>query len=112
MGDQEKLHQVTLNLVLNAAQASGPGSTIGILVRKVTASQAEFVVRDQGKGIEPAQLGRVFEPFYSTKSSGTGLGLAIVKSIIEDHHGSISISSVVGQGTQVQIVLPLVRGSV
>jgi two-component system, NtrC family, sensor histidine kinase HydH len=109
LGDQEKLHQVVINLALNAAQSSVSGTTIGVLLRKATTVQAELLIRDQGKGIEPKNLERIFEPFYTTRSSGTGLGLAIVKSIVDDHKGKISLSSTVGQGTQVQIILPLLR---
>lgn len=106
LGDHEKLHQVTINLILNAAQASTSGATVGVLLRNLPSGWAELTVRDQGKGIERQALSRVFEPFYTTKSSGTGLGLAIVKSIVEAHSGTIEISSQVGKGTQVQIKLP------
>ncbi len=109
MGDQEKIHQVAINLILNAAQASATGSTVGVLLRKLPGGWVELLVRDQGRGIEAKELGRVFEPFFTTKSSGTGLGLAIVKSIVEAHAGTIEMSSQVGKGTQVQIKLPLLE---
>src|SRR5439155_740459 len=66
----------------------------------------EVRVRDNGPGIPAAVLARVFDPFYTTRTQGTGLGLSICQTIIREHGGSISIESVVGQGTQVLIDLP------
>ena len=63
-------------------------------------------VEDTGTGILSEDLGKVFEPLYTTKATGTGLGLSICKQIIEKHQGNISVKSQVGQGTTVTIVLP------
>ena len=65
-------------------------------------------IRDAGKGIAPAALARVFEPFFTSgKRNGTGLGMAICKNIIERHCGDIHLTSAVGEGTIVSIWLPL-----
>lgn len=64
-------------------------------------------ITDTGRGIPREDLGKVFEPFFSTKRGGTGLGLAIVHQIIEQHQGEISVESREGQGTTFQITLPL-----
>jgi len=106
-GDSEKIRQMTLNLLLNALQASNAGATITVCLTNSRASLAELTVADTGKGIEQENLQRVFEPFYTTKSAGTGLGLAIVKSIVEAHQGNISIRSRLSQGTIVLVQLPL-----
>lgn len=74
-----------------------------------TAREAQAVVvriRDTGCGIAPAHLGKVFDPFFSTKERGMGLGMAVVHGIIERHHGRIAIRSEPGQGTTVEVTLP------
>jgi two-component system sensor histidine kinase HydH len=107
-GDQEKLHQLVLNLLLNALQAS-PADT-QIAVRLYTdAGHARLEISDQGTGIKPEHLEHVFEPFFTTQSSGTGLGLAISKTIVDDHHGVIQVYSEQSQGALVTVDLPLVQ---
>jgi two-component system sensor histidine kinase HydH len=63
-------------------------------------------ISDSGKGIPADDIAKVFEPYYSTKETGTGLGLAIVKKAIDDHGGSISVTSKQGSGTTFTIILP------
>jgi signal transduction histidine kinase len=70
-----------------------------------------LTVRDEGVGIPPEQLDRLFQPFHGTFAQGSGLGLAIVHRIVTDYNGSIQVSSTVGTGTTVLVRLPL-RGSV
>ncbi|HRB82544.1 MAG TPA: HAMP domain-containing sensor histidine kinase, partial [Nitrospira sp.] len=67
----------------------------------------EIVVSDTGIGIEQEDLPRLFEPFYTTKSGGTGLGLAIAYRIMQDHGGTIHVTSVPGNGTQVVMQFPV-----
>ncbi|MCK5124639.1 MAG: ATP-binding protein [candidate division Zixibacteria bacterium] len=106
-GDIEKLHQMTLNLILNAINASTEGSTITISLAKIDSHDAELTVEDEGRGMSPAELERVFEPFYTTRAEGTGLGLAIVKTIVDNHKGEIELISEVNHGTQARVVIPL-----
>jgi len=108
-GDYEKIHQVLLNLLLNAADASHRNGTIKVRLTKNGPEMALLSVRDFGHGIDEQQLDKIFDPFFTTKSSGSGLGLAVVKSIVERHNGSIEISSRLNAGTDVIIKLPLHR---
>lgn len=106
-GDLEKLHQMTLNLLLNAIQASKEGDNIVFRLEAGPSATTRLTIRDAGAGIDAADLDRVFEPFYTTRSSGTGLGLAIVKEIVDSHSGEISIESRKGAGTTVTVTLPV-----
>jgi signal transduction histidine kinase len=106
--DEEKIHQVLLNLLLNALDASGPGGALHVaLERGADGKTARVVVDDSGPGVPEGERERVFEPFYSSKSSGTGLGLAVAKSIVERHGGTISLKSRPGGGARAAVVLPL-----
>jgi signal transduction histidine kinase len=67
---------------------------------------ASVVVRDTGRGISPQNLPNIFRPFYTTKGDGTGLGLSLAHRIVEDHHGRIEVSSVVGKGSRFEVLLP------
>jgi signal transduction histidine kinase len=93
------------NLIQNAIQASTPGTTVRVTAKKLDA-EIEITVEDQGEGISPQNLENIFNPFFTTKSNGVGLGLAIVSKIIDEHHGKITASSTVGQGTTFRITLP------
>jgi signal transduction histidine kinase len=110
-GDPEKLHQMTLNLILNAIQASKEGDEIALGLVAAPQRSACLTIRDAGAGIEADDLNHVFEPFFTTRSSGTGLGLAIVKEIVDSHSGEISIESERGEGTTVTVTLPLHKES-
>lgn len=106
--DTGQIHQVLLNLLLNAIQAiDGMGKV------KVTLSENEgfavISVEDSGRGIPPENLPNIFRPFYTTKGHGTGLGLSLAKRIVEDHGGRIHVSSNVGSGTVFDVFLPLNR---
>ena len=68
---------------------------------------ATVVVSDNGRGISPQHLPNIFRPFYTTKGNGTGLGLSLARRIVEEHHGRIEVKSVVGKGTDFEVVLPL-----
>lgn len=118
MAYPEGLFQVLLNLVENAVDSLGPGGVVTVSTRfqprpvRLSAQDKRgtlrVVVRDNGKGIPPAFLKRIFEPFYSTKSfgRGTGLGLAIVKRIVEEHGGQVQVQSRVGEGTVFTLDFP------
>ena len=107
LADREKIHQVVLNILLNAIDASHAHSSIDVILAHSNDGMAALTVRDNGSGIEPGELEKIFEPFYTTKTSGTGLGLAVVKAIVEDHNGEIRIDSTPGDGSTVSITLPL-----
>ena len=97
------------NLVENALRFTPEGGEIQISLRAVD-NASEIVVRDSGSGIAPEHLPRVFDRFYrgdpSRSSAGTGLGLALVKSIVDLHHGSVSIESTPGRGAAVTLTFP------
>jgi signal transduction histidine kinase len=67
---------------------------------------ASVVVIDTGRGISPQHLPNIFRPFYTTKGNGTGLGLSLARRIVEEHHGRIEVSSVVGKGSKFEVLLP------
>lgn len=104
--DRSRLLQVVLNLIQNAVQASRPGDRVQITVRSADGC-ARLKVSDEGKGIDPDTLDQIFHPFYTTKHRGTGLGLAISRRIVEAHGGSIEVTSLPGQGSSFEIILPL-----
>lgn len=106
-GYAQKLVQVFVNLLTNATDASEPGQTITIETG-IDANQVTITVSDRGKGIAEEHLSKIFEPFFTTKmvGEGTGLGLSLAYNIIQEHGGSISVSSKYGQGCRFDIVLP------
>lgn len=111
IGDFDKLLQVVINLLDNAAKFSTPETTIKVHLRLVK-SYLSLVVEDKGKGIPKEDLQRVFEDFYRGQDlvgEGMGLGLYLAKNIIEKHHGFIKLSSQVNKGTKVEIFLPKSR---
>lgn len=96
------------NILLNALQATPEGGRIDLhLLHDPEKGHLEVQVTDNGCGIEEEGLGKVFEPYFTTKKHGIGLGLALTQKIIEEHVGKISLSSQPQQGTQVVIQLPL-----
>lgn len=105
-GNASELREVFVNLIINAIDAMPRGGTLKISARR---EDGEIVLRltDQGIGIQPEVLGRIFEPFYTTKGAqGTGLGLFVSYGIIERHRGRIEVESKVGHGTTFVIRLP------
>jgi PAS domain S-box-containing protein len=104
--DEKMLQDAFLNLFLNAAQATGGQGTIRVEVR-VGADAAQVDVEDDGPGIPPDVLDRLFEPFFTTRHRGTGLGLPIVKRDVEAHGGDVSVACPEGGGTRVTVTLPL-----
>jgi PAS domain S-box-containing protein len=106
--DADQMKQAIYNLIRNANQAMPKGGTLTI-----SGTYTDFEVRlsfeDTGKGISAEQMGRLFQPFSTTRASGNGLGLLIVRRIIREHGGEIDIESRAGQGTRVSLWLPLVE---
>jgi signal transduction histidine kinase/uncharacterized membrane-anchored protein YhcB (DUF1043 family) len=113
--DGERIRLALVNLLANARQAvlarpegsRNGGRPIDVITRNSTPGRVSIEVRDQGVGIAADDLGRVFDPFFTTRRTGTGLGLAITRRIIEGLGGTITVSSHAGQGTDVRIELPV-----
>lgn len=104
--DSDQIHQVLLNLLLNAQQAIESKGKIEVNVER-RGSTAVVEVSDNGRGIAPEHLSNIFRPFYTTKGDGTGLGLSLARRIVEDHQGRIDVTSTLGKGTTFAVVLPL-----
>jgi PAS domain S-box-containing protein len=104
----QRLGQVFVNLLVNAAQAIEKRGEIRLSTRTED-GQAVIRVRDTGRGISPEHLGKIFEPFFTTKEigAGTGLGLHVAYKIVTAHRGTISVTSEVGKGTEFTVRLPL-----
>jgi len=109
--DSDQIHQVMLNLVLNALQATDVNGKIGVTV-ELRGENAVIEVADNGRGIPAENLPNIFRPFFTTKGDGTGLGLSLARRIVEDHQGRIDVTSAVGKGTTFSVVLPLQRAAV
>ena len=109
--DSDQIHQVLLNLLLNAVQAINglPSSDRAGTVRVQIGSKNELAcvtVSDTGRGIPEAQLPQIFRPFYTTRGNGTGLGLSLARRIVEEHHGAINVTSIVGKGSTFEVLIP------
>lgn len=108
--DAPKMTRVLVNLICNAVEAMPDGGTLRIVSRFIDLGarpHLRLTVADTGCGIDEAVLGRVDEPFFTTKKKGTGLGLSICRKIIEAHNGSLTLHSKPNEGTTAEIVLPL-----
>jgi PAS domain S-box-containing protein len=106
--DMDQMTRVFMNLVTNAVQAMPDGGNLEI----TTEREDDFIkiqITDTGKGIPAENLGKIFEPLFTTKTTGIGLGLSIVKEIVEQHHGRIEVTSQIGSGTVFSILLPVVH---
>lgn len=100
-----QIHQVLLNLLLNACDAVRPGGRITVRTR-AEGGNAVIEIEDDGPGIPLDVLPRIFDPFFTTKASGTGLGLSVSYGIVRDHGGRISVRSDPNAGTRFTVTLP------
>ena len=124
-GDSTQIEQVILNFVQNAVDAIGErGGNVRLRAGALDASDVrvstlqwplgcaerylELTIRDDGPGMDDVTMRRIFEPFYTTKTTGRGLGLSVVQGIVKAHGGSIKILSEVGIGTEFRVYLPLI----
>ncbi len=109
LADEVKIHQVLLNVILNAIQASEPGSAVEISTKfkKKPPDVVSICITDHGAGIKPEDMTFIYDPFFTTKADGTGLGLSIVREIMNSHNGAISIESTPDKGTKVSLQLAL-----
>jgi len=108
LGDGEKLQQLFLNLLLNAADAMPQGGTISVSLGATPTGGAVVLVRDTGTGIPTDKLAQIFDPFFTTKPAGqgSGLGLVVARSIAMDHAAGLEVSSELGAGTEFRIEFP------
>lgn len=108
-GDGDQLQQVFQNILVNCVQAIEGQGTILVMTGRRDSHFAEVRITDTGPGIDPDLIDRLFEPFYTTKSShgGSGLGLVISNEIVHEHQGRIRVESATGSGTSFVIELPL-----
>jgi len=109
--DAEWMERVVLNLLVNAAQASPPGSVVTLRTRQGSGAEAEIAVIDRGSGVAPEHRGSIFNPFFTTKKEGVGLGLAIVAKIVDEHGGRLEFDSEPGKGSVFRLLLPAVAGA-
>lgn len=109
--DPDALDRIVKNLVTNAVKYSPPGRPVRVRARALPAARVEIAVEDEGPGIPPEALARIFEPFYrapGTRARGTGLGLAVVKALVEAHGGTIHVEQAPACGTRVAFEMPAV----
>ncbi|MBQ4181319.1 MAG: ATP-binding protein, partial [Firmicutes bacterium] len=111
--DKDRMEQVVMNIITNAIKYTNEGGHIDVDIRQ-DKDQVRVSVQDDGIGIPPESLPRIFERFYrvdkarSRAMGGTGLGLAITKEIVDSHGGSLEAESKPGEGTKITIVLPVI----
>jgi len=112
--DETHLEQMFLNLLINAADAIDDQGEVSLSTDIIDGDSVgrsvRITVRDTGVGIEPDALPNLFEPFFTTKRHGTGLGLYLAHRIVDEHSGTIEVASSPGQGTCVQVILPVHKG--
>ncbi len=106
--DVNQIKRVIINVLLNSVEAIESDGIVSIKVG-MDKEYLRLIVSDTGRGIEPENIKKVFEPYFTTKREGSGIGLSLSKSIIEEHGGKIKIRSIRGRGTEVEIYLPLNR---
>lgn len=108
--DRDRMQQVLTNLLINAVQAAGPSGDVRLAARSLEGDAGvEIEVCDDGPGIPEDRIGRIFNPFYTTKSTGTGLGLAIAHRIVEAHGGTIVATNRAEGGARFVVRLPVSR---
>jgi signal transduction histidine kinase len=110
-GDAEKLRRVLINLIANALDAFEEAGTADPRLRieggeNLAGTEVWLRIRDNGPGIEPASLAKIFSPFYTSKEQGTGLGLAISKKLVDAHGGSLEARSAPGEGAEFVLAFP------
>ena len=106
-GDEDKLKQAFLNIVLNALQSMKNVGNVEISTKKIDDLGVVISIRDEGEGISKEMFSKVFNPFFTTKDTGTGLGLSITHRIIDEHGGNIELESEINKGTVVKVFLEL-----
>jgi signal transduction histidine kinase len=105
-GDAGMLRQVFLNLAIKACQAMANGGTLRITCATASRDRVEVRVEDNGVGIPPESLSRIFDLYFTTKDHGTGIGLSMVYRIVQMHDGEVEVQSTPGRGTTFRVLLP------
>jgi signal transduction histidine kinase/uncharacterized membrane protein affecting hemolysin expression len=105
-GDASMLRQAFMNLAINACQAMPQGGALRVSAAAVGRGRVEVRVEDTGVGIAPANLGKIFDLYFTTKDHGTGIGLSMVYRIVQLHDGDIEVQSTPGRGTTFRVLLP------
>lgn len=105
-GVENQLKQVFINVIKNAIEVMLDGGVIKVACMREAEGRIVVRIADRGPGISDDQLAKIGQPFYTTKEKGTGLGLMVTYKIVDNHHGSIVVSSHVGEGTTFDILLP------
>lgn len=103
--DEGQIRQAMSNIIENAIESMPSGGEI-IISGEKNEDYVKISIQDHGRGIEPDNISRIFDPFYSTKEMGSGLGLATALSIIQKHEGKIKVNSILGEGSTFSILLP------
>ena len=111
LADADQLQRAMGNLVRNAQEAAGPDGSLRLEVARDGSGRVRVRFEDDGPGIPPEQMARLFQPFYTTKPGGTGLGLALVHRVVEAHGGEVSVDGRPGRGAVFTIVLPAAEGA-
>jgi signal transduction histidine kinase len=106
MIDESSLRGALMNLIVNAIEAMPEGGTLSITLERA-GDKLQLRIADTGRGISDEEAKKIFEPFYTTKKQGLGLGMPYARKIIEQHSGTISLSSQLGEGTTISIALPV-----
>lgn len=103
--DSSQVRQLVWNLIRNAVQASTAGSEVRVLVQGSAGQSVRLVVEDDGVGIDPVLIPKLFDPFFTTRSYGSGIGLAVVRRIADEHGFQIAVKSSKGQGARFEVSL-------
>ena len=106
LGDEGRLREVIINLVLNALDASERSGEVRVGAKALGPMEVELWVEDDGPGVPPGEREKIFQPFFTTKAQGTGLGLAIVHAIVTQHRGSLRLESSARGGAAFRVRLP------
>jgi signal transduction histidine kinase len=109
--DRVQIGQVVLNLITNALQAMNGNATLTFRGRRGGDGLVRLDVIDTGSGIRPEEMGKLFEPLFTTKARGIGLGLAVSRSLVQANGGVISVESIAGAGTTMSVSLPMAHAS-
>ena len=104
--DSELIAQACANLLSNGIQAMPDGGTLVLATRRGSSGEVQISLADQGVGIPPENLDKIFRLYYTTKEGGSGIGLAMVYRIVQMHDGRVDVESAVGKGTTVTLTLP------